>query len=455
MAELTLIILLCSLLYAVYKASIYIYTKKEIAKTEKKLSEKAAELEQLELTLSNRTKEYEHLKESAISDGEKELRETRSSLYKEIGELKKSMSQLTLEESHKRSKIIELDEQILYQDFALYEPQYSFNTVDGYKEELSNIRNKQKLLIKTNEAATGADAWTVNNSKTQGRKMVNDTKKLLLRAFNNECDFAINKVTYANFEQSKKRITSSRESIIKLGRTMSIEISYKYYKLKLAELHLAFEYQQAKQAEKEKLQMIREQEREEAKLRKEIEEKRRSIKKEQAHYNKALDLAKEQLESCSNESEKEQLLEKISSLESSLVKINQNISDLDYRESNQRAGYVYIISNIGSFGENVYKIGMTRRLEPMDRVNELGDASVPFPFDVHALIFSDDAPALENALHRYFENRKVNMINTRREFFRVTLDEIKNVVKDNFDGTVDFINFAKATQYRESLKLYN
>ena len=131
----------------------------------------------------------------------------------------------------------------------------------------------------------------------------------------------------------------------------------------------------------------------------------------------------------------------------------RNLRDIDYREANKRAGYVYVISNIGSFGENVYKIGMTRRLEPLDRINELGDASVPFNFDVHAMIFSDDAPALEAALHRAFDDRKLNMINTRREFFNVTLDEIKDVVKKNFDKTVEFKAIPEAEQYRETLML--
>ena len=135
-----------------------------------------------------------------------------------------------------------------------------------------------------------------------------------------------------------------------------------------------------------------------------------------------------------------------------LSEIDKSMKDIDYRAANARAGYVYIISNVGSFGENVYKIGMTRRLEPMDRVDELGDASVPFNFDVHAMIFSDDAPSLEAALHKAFEDRKVNMINTRREFFNVTLDEIEEVVKKNYDKTVEFTRLAPAEQNRESLK---
>ena len=147
------------------------------------------------------------------------------------------------------------------------------------------------------------------------------------------------------------------------------------------------------------------------------------------------------------------MLIKKSELENQLKDIDRAIKDIDYREANQRAGYVYIISNIGAFGENVYKIGMTRRLDPQDRVDELGDASVPFNFDVHAMIFSDDAPALETALHKAFEDRKLNMVNTRREFFNVTLDEIKEVVKENFDKTVEFVDVPDAEQFRVSQKM--
>ena len=118
-----------------------------------------------------------------------------------------------------------------------------------------------------------------------------------------------------------------------------------------------------------------------------------------------------------------------------------------------KAGYVYVISNIGAFGENVYKIGMTRRLDPQDRIDELGDASVPFNFDVHVMIFSDDAPALESALHRAFEDKKVNMVNQRREFFNVSLEEIKKVIKEHFDKTVEFIDVPDAEQYRISQKI--
>ena len=231
---------------------------------------------------------------------------------------------------------------------------------------------------------------------------------------------------------------------------MDISIKHAYLNLKVEELRLAFEYQQKKQEEKEAQKAARAEMREAARLQKEIEAQRKKIEKEQTHYQTAYDRLMKQLEHSPDD---EALLSKKAELENQLKDIDKAIKDIDYREANQRAGYVYVISNIGAFGPDVYKIGMTRRLDPQDRVDELGDASVPFNFDVHAMIFSDDAPALETALHKAFEDRKLNMVNTRREFFHVTLNEIKDVVKKNFDKTVEFIDVPDAEQYRISLKM--
>lgn len=212
---------------------------------------------------------------------------------------------------------------------------------------------------------------------------------------------------------------------------------------------MAHEYQLEKQKEKERLKELRAEERERAKLEKEIEAERKKLEKEKKHYANALKQILQQI-SVADPSDLPDLEKKKAELEAKSDDVNAAIVQVDYRAANQRAGYVYIISNLGAFGEGVYKIGMTRRLEPMDRIDELGDASVPFDFDVHALIFSEDAPALESALHHAFEDKKLNMVNTRREFFRVSLDEIKNVVKKNFDKTVEFIDIPPAEQYRQS-----
>lgn len=282
--------------------------------------------------------------------------------------------------------------------------------------------------------------------------MVSDMQKLFLRAFNAECDDAIEHVKFNNVESCEKKIRSSCEAISKLGSIMSIRISDQYLRLKMEELYLVHEYNVKKQEEKEELKEARARMREEAKLAKEIEAQRKKLEKEQKHYQNALIAINKQLQNASND-EVNAILEKKAEIESQLGIIDKEFKEVDYREANVRAGYVYVISNIGAFGKDIYKIGMTRRLEPMDRIDELGSASVPFDFDVHAMIFTDDAPGLEAALHQAFADRKVNFVNTRREFFNVTLDEIKTVIKANFDKSVEFVDIPPAEQYRESLLL--
>lgn len=383
-----------------------------------------------------------------IAASREELEQVEKTLKLRQQELNDAVKEL----QQAKEQIVETNEEVLMQSFGLYTPRYSFMNSDEYKARLLEIRAEQKDMIKNKTAVTGNSNWTVNNSAAKGKKMVSDMQKLLLRAFNSECDDVIEHVKYNNIEASEKRITTSREAISKLGIIMEVSIQPKYYRLKIEELHLAFEYAQKKQQEKEEQKEARARMREEAKLAKEIEEERKKLEKEQQHYQNALERINAQLAAAS-EGDRAAIEEKKAELVAQLDKIDKEFKDVDYREANQRAGYVYVISNIGAFGENVYKIGMTRRLDPQDRVDELGDASVPFNFDVHAMIFSDDAPRLEAALHNAFADRKLNFVNQRREFFRVSLDEIKKVVKENYDRSVEFVELAPAEQYRESIKL--
>lgn len=383
-----------------------------------------------------------------IASSREELEQVEKTLKLRQQELNDAVKEL----QQAKEQIVETNEEVLMQSFGLYTPRYSFMNSDEYKARLLEIRAEQKDMIKNKTAVTGNSNWTVNNSAAKGKKMVSDMQKLLLRAFNSECDDVIEHVKYNNIEASEKRITTSREAISKLGIIMEVSIQPKYYRLKIEELHLAFEYAQKKQQEKEEQKEARARMREEAKLAKEIEEERKKLEKEQQHYQNALERINAQLAAAS-EGDRAAIEEKKAELVAQLDKIDKEFKDVDYREANQRAGYVYVISNIGAFGENVYKIGMTRRLDPQDRVDELGDASVPFNFDVHAMIFSDDAPRLEAALHNAFADRKLNFVNQRREFFNVSLDEIKKVIKENYDRSVEFVELAPAEQYRESIKL--
>ncbi len=159
------------------------------------------------------------------------------------------------------------------------------------------------------------------------------------------------------------------------------------------------------------------------------------------------------LKETTNDSERALVLEKLEEVKSQYSELEKEEKEIDYREKNAKAGYVYIISNIGSMGENIYKIGMTRRLEPLERIDELGDASVPFQFDIHALIFSENAPALEAKLHEHFYTTRINKLNDRKEFFKADIYEIEKVIRENYDKVVDVVKEAPAEQYRESLRM--
>lgn len=368
-----------------------------------------------------------------------------------ITEKQNDLHSITQELESKRKEVSIYDDDIQMIEFGLYKPVYEFANSEMYKNRLEALRLTQKEMIKNNTAATFPENMTLDGSAKLGNAMIKDNVKQILRSFNNECEVLINKVKFNNVDAYRQRIIKSYDQLNKLNARLNIQITKSYLETKLDELTLSYEYAVKKQEEKERAKEERERLREEAKLQKEIESQRKALEKEQQQYQKALETIETQLKTNPEDPD---LLAKKAELEANLDEVHKGIEDVDYREANKRAGYVYIISNIGSFGENVYKIGMTRRLEPMDRVNELGDASVPFNFDVHAMIFSDDAPALENALHHAFEDKRVNMINNRREFFRVSLDEIEKVVKESFkERVVEFTRVPEAEQYRESEKM--
>lgn len=378
-----------------------------------------------------------------------ELNATKINVQNDCNNLKQQENKLSNQCKQLESNIVNLQSDLEMQSFAFYTPTYKFANSDLYKDRLKAVRERQKDLIKKGSACAGNMSWSVNGSPVKGRQMVKDMQKLLLRAFNVECDDIVSKVKLSNFDKSKERIKKTAEQVSKLGAIMSIYITPMYINLKIEELCLALDFEQKKQEEKELIREARERQREEAKIQKEIEAERKKLLKEKMHYYNALSVINEQLKQNPNDIN---LLTKQRELQSDIADTEKAIADVDYREANKRAGYVYIISNIGAFGENVYKIGMTRRLDPMERISELSSASVPFNFDVHALIFSNDAPTLETALHHAFEDRKINKVNSRREFFRVSLDEIKREVRKNFDKTVEWVDFPEAEQFRQSMQ---
>lgn len=420
-----------------------------------KLNELQSKIQESNNQLYQIEQEKQNMKSNMQQQVNAEMNSYVAQVQNQIREKENEKNSLLTQIEELKKDYIELKDEILLQDYGLYRPTYSFATADGYKNHLLFIREQQKNMIKNNIAATCSTDWTVNGSKRDGQKMVNDNIKQVLITFNTECENAISQVKFNNFEKMKERIQKIFDKLNKLNASSYITISNSFLDLKIQELTLAYEYARKKEEEKEHIKQLKAIEKENLKVQKEIEEERKRIKKEQKHYQQQLQLAYNKINNETNETKKLLLQEKINDFTETLQELDKSLTDVDYREANQKAGYVYVISNIGSFGENIYKIGMTRRLDPMERIDELSSASVPFPFDVHALIFSDDAPKLESNLHQMFANRKVNLIKGRKEFFNVSLEEIENAVRQYHDKTVDFNYIPYAEQYRESLRLKN
>lgn len=390
------------------------------------------------ISVKNKINEYEVILKELTTQKDKEEKEI-DTLCEEI--------------EKKKAEIIVLDDEILFESFALYKPKFAFQSSEEYKDRLEACREKQKQSIKNGDAIEANENWTVNNSKTEGKKMVTDMKKLLLRSFNNECDYCVDNVKFNNIEMNEKRVEKSYEALNKLGRIMQARITDSYKRLKYEELYLAFEYQEKKQEEKEAQKRAREELREQQKLEQEIRQAREKIAKDKKHFAQAIADLENKLSVSVNDADRKLLLEKLDEVKGQYSELEKEEKVIDYREQNAKAGYVYVISNLGAFGENVFKIGMTRRLEPLERIDELGDASVPFSFDVHALIFSDNAPSLEAKIHEHFYKDRINKLNDRKEFFRADINEIEKIVKEHYDKIVDVVKEAPAEQYRESLLL--
>lgn len=415
---------------------------------------KSKELKQSKEEYARLKEDNERLKEMLGLNYVEKFQVQKLELEKELADMEQNKLNLQNELKNIQKDVVVLNDEILMQSFGLYEPLYDFANSELYKEKLQSVRNSQKAMIKIKSAVRYFDDWIVDGSKAKGKKMTNDNIKQIIRTFNVECESVVEKVKFNNIESIKKRIEKSFNDLNKINESNRVELTHKFLDLKIEELNLAYEYQVKKQEEKEEQKQLRERLKEEAKLQKELEEAKKNITKDLTHFNNALnDIINQLTNTDLSDEERNNLLLKQTDIENKINKLNEELKDVDYRQSNQKAGYIYVISNIGAFGENIYKIGMTRRLNPQERIDELGSASVPFNFDVHAMIFTEDAPALENALHKSFDDKKVNMVNKRKEFFNVTLDEIKEVIKSNYDKTVEFKDIVEAEQYRESLKL--
>jgi tetratricopeptide (TPR) repeat protein len=321
----------------------------------------------------------------------------------------------------------EMEDRIALQEAGIYRYHHPLENSEQYREQLATNRKTVLAIIKKGKAISSVSTFTFENSASKGNRLIRELSSLALNAFNQEFENSLRVMKAGTHLLAKKRVLAAADKVERFGKMLDLSISPEFLALRIQELELTADYL-AKQAEEKLLEREqREILREEQKARRELEAERERLEKEREHYRSAL-----QAIDSSNTGENS------GELERRLQEIEQALERNDYRINNVRAGYVYVISNEGSFGPGVLKIGMTRRLIPMDRINELGDASVPFRFSVHALFFSDDAVRLEASLHKRFENNRVNRVNSRKEFFFVSPSEVRLALQEAEGALLEF-----------------
>lgn len=418
--------------------------KERIAKVDEELKNRDTELDRLiaekEEQLQNIDEEYKQkqkTKEETLKSNLQYLTNNLDSTRQKYDELKKELNLV--------------EDELEMQEYGLYEPKYNFINATDYKERLDSVRKQQKQMIKDKTAAVGATEWTIDGSKSKGRAFINANIKQILRSFNNETEVIISKVKHSNLESSKNRIQKSFDQLNNLYTREKVHLTQGYLNLKMDEMHLAYEYEVKKQEEKEELREAREREREEKKLQKELEKERKKFERENETINSEIEEVRAQMAQAAAD-EKAKLEAEIAKLQEALNKNNEEVKKINEWKEKPGAGYVYIISNIGSFGKDVFKIGVTRRDNPEDRIRELSNASVPFRFDAHVFIFSKNAYDLESQLHERFNDRRVNKMNMRKEFFRITIDDVKQIVEENKGQVHSFVEHPDAEEYYDTLK---
>jgi hypothetical protein len=420
-------------------------------KQAKKLTNEVAELRALLDRLGGLTLlEVERRRAEATA----ELEEQRARLERERADAASTLAAARVTaEAEKRDLVAELDalradvvetrDVALLQEAGIYEYRHPLATSVSYQAKLKDIQARVKTMIRADgDAVLHSTEWTVNGSEAQGRKMVREYSKLMLRAYNAEADNLVRGLKPYKLDAAVDRLNKVAQTIRRLGATMGIRISDEYQKLRVYELEITADYVAKLAEEKEREREERERLREERKAQQEIERERARLEKERQHYLNALAALRAKGDETA-----------IEGLEAELAEIERAIEHVDYRAANIRAGYVYVISNIGSFGERLVKIGMTRRLEPTDRIRELGDASVPFRYDTHALFFSDDAVGIETALHQRLADFRVNRVNTRREFFYATPSEVKEHLLELAGALLSYEEMPEALEFRQSQNL--
>ncbi|MEW1914756.1 DUF4041 domain-containing protein [Kitasatospora sp. NPDC085895] len=391
-----------------------------------------ADARQIRADAKEAAKQQEEAARQAGRSAERSRREVESS-RQEIATLEGQLTEL-------RAQTVVTEELLMLQQVGVYAYHHPLQDAIAYRTQLDSLQAEIKRLAAAGMAVRSVTDWTVNGSRAEGKKMVRDFSKLMLRAYNAEADQAVRTMRPHRLQPLVDRLYKTRETIAKLGATMQIRIADEYHDARVRELYLTADYLQKKDEEKEAQRELRARQREEEKAQREFDRERGKLEKELEHTQRALQRLHERGDA-----------DGAMELEAKLQEIQQALTAVAERAANIRTGYVYVISNVGAFGDRIVKIGLTRRLEPLDRIYELSGASVPFRFDVHALIFSEDAVGLETKLHQRFADRRVNRVNSRREFFYVSPAEVRDALGE-FAGQhlVEFVDEPEALEWRAS-----
>lgn len=317
-----------------------------------------------------------------------------------------------------------------------------------YKELNTAFKANEKIITELLEKYANRYTTKTNQAIYQ----------LMVIALRSELQNVLYTLNYKKLDEALNNIREIINKYLNIARSGNQTISSTLTKF-IGELEILFidavkieyEYYVKKEAARQEQLALREQMRQEAEERRRLKEQEEQMKQEAAKYETEIANINEQLKTSEDDEKTKQLLAKIKELESQLNDIDKKKEEITNLQ-NGKAGYVYVISNLGSFGDNIFKIGMTRRLDPQERINELGSASVPFKFDVHSFIFSNDAVQLESDLHQALENNRVNKVNNRKEFFKISIDDLENLVY-KFDPAAEFNKTMVAEQYRQTLSI--
>ena len=417
--------------------------KKEARAFAAKLQAKNEELEALAekygLRSFGEVDAYRAAAEAELNSLRDEAQQRTDAAASELATLRSKVDAATKELAKVRTELIDVNAAIELQNVGIFDYEHPAQSSAQLASQLEGLRYEIKNRVRDKNAVSTAPRFLFNNSEAQGRRFVKDMSKVLLRAYNAEAENAVKATRAGNLSVAQTRLTRAAEQIAKSGAMIDLRIDPEYHRMRLREIALANEHLLVLQREKEMERDRRAELREQQKAAAELQREKERLDKERSHYLSTLAA----LETKGD-------FEAADRIRAKLDDVDRAIADVDYRAANARAGYVYVISNIGAFGERMVKIGMTRRLEPMDRVTELGDASVPFRFDVHALFFADDAVGVETMLHQTFAEQRVNKVNLRREFFYVTPDQVLEALKLHAVEVVEYALQPPAEEFRAS-----